>query len=153
MKALIEIPLARVIAREIGREEAPSVIREIARGNPEAIGRAEEAIGTRIEIYDGQHPIEIQCVYELCPPTARDDHGHEDDGVYFDNKGVVMRGAALPDTGACAIVGRPIEEILDHPLLRGLIVTDATSDEDAIVVETEDCMIDVNDVERVLEEA
>lgn len=150
MTVLIEAPLARAIIDRIGQRQAIPLILNLGHSGI-VRDKAALAVGSKIEHYEDGEDIIIQCVLELKRPT-RTEAGHcLDDGIYWDNMGVVARGHAIPESTMAIALGKDLRSIVDHPFLDGITVSSIRSEEELVlVVETEDCLWTTDRIEAEL---
>lgn len=137
----IEAPVARLLIAAVGKTRAMEMMRSMI---DDVLVRDEvsQHVGGRIEMYSNDAGgCDVHAVVELRSPSV-DDEGHaRDDGVYWDNHGVVARGSGLPQSLAPGAIGRPLTDLVDHPVLRDLIVETFDVDEDGVAVaDVVDCM-------------
>lgn len=137
----IEAPVARLLIAAVGKQRAIEMMRSMI---DDVFVRDEvsQHVGGLIETYSNDAGgCDVHAVVALREPSL-DDEGHaRDDGVYWDNEGVVVRGAGLPQSLCPDAVGRPLVDIVDHPVLRGLIMETFEIDEDGVAVaDVADCM-------------
>jgi hypothetical protein len=151
---LVELPLARAVVSRHGAMRGLDLLRRYAedRVDEEAATMAWEALGSKIErtTVDGSEDVHLQSVFALTPegPEGPDQLSRM---VYWDNEGIVACGRSLPETALADVVGRRMADIVDHPFLRDLTISEAHNHDDdgriALVVDAGDCMWDIARIE------
>lgn len=148
----IDIPVARAIVAHHGREAGLRIIERLAdEKDQEAALAAYEALDSKIERTDPENGVVVlESVFVIDhvinPDTGEVDYSRQ---TYWDGGGVVIFGRSLPSTVAIAATGLPIDAVVEHPLLTGLIISsiDEKPDDDGrplivIDVESPSCMLD-----------
>lgn len=110
MDGRFEAPLLQAIAAVAGdRRHARALARGVVKGRRSAIDRVQNGTGSCIRLDDGGiHCMEIELAA----------------GVIWNAGAVVMRAEMLPETVKSALPGRPLDEVIAHPLIDGdMIVT------------------------------
>lgn len=107
---------------------------------------ARAVIGSKIERYEREGDVVIQSVFAL---KENDDDGHGDpQAIFWDNEGVVALRRAVPETMLTHAVSRPITDVIDHPLLRGLTTSSIhNGDDGSLVIDVEDALWTIERIE------
>lgn len=147
MTVLIEAPLARMVLMGMERGRAMDMLRQLATCEA-AQDEVRRIVGSRIEVSTQDGDIHVESVFALREATVDGDGTTRDDGVYWDNKGVVARGHSLPESAIALAAGCRLDAIIQHPVLEGLHVAWASNEEDGVlIVEASDSLWTVDRIE------
>lgn len=121
---LIDIPVARAIVAHHGRERGLRIIAALVdETDHEAATAAYDALGSKIErsiSVDGRATIEsVFALHEAVDPETGDTDWSRI--MFWDNGGIVLHGLSIPATTAIALEGHPVDRVVEHPHVAGLI--------------------------------
>lgn len=145
-----EIPMLRALVSAMGREGAIAACVRM-HDDPETRDAVSHHVGGKIEIYDNEMGgRDVQVVFALREPTVGPDGAERDDGIFWDNGGIVIRGTELPHAVAQHAIGRPMTDILPHPLLEGLVVASFETFADGVTaMDAVDAFMSLDQVEAM----
>lgn len=141
MTILIEAPIARLVIETKGLRDAIGILREIDESE-ESRRAVEDVLTTRLERNETDGDIHYQSVFALREP----DEGR-DNGVFWDDRGVVARGGALPEMLLAQVAGDLASDLINHRLLEGLVADAARNEDGCLVIDIGDSLWTIERIE------